>query len=246
MQRSDSGRVSCPVNGSTPRRASARAAARASASGDGGGDAAVRRIRDQRGPQGRQPLGHRRPQPELVVVVDVAGVAVVLVQPPLPLLGVFDVDDVPGQRIDALRGELGLQRGPLLLGVERLVAQVPGPFERGERLGGPEALQVGLPVGQAGHRPRRGVIGFRGLILPGGRAGLQDERRDDHEQEWRSETTMAHLIPPCRVSSRRDAPMIAQGRRGSQLPSSAGGRDGGPGPADEGRGPGPPGPGLGP
>ena len=33
MQRSDSGRVSCPVNGSTPRRASARAAARASASG---------------------------------------------------------------------------------------------------------------------------------------------------------------------------------------------------------------------
>ena len=201
MQRSDRGRVSWLSNALGSACAAASAAAPRRGLRRERREPAVPRIGDQRGPPTRQPLGDRRPQPDLVVVVDVMALvprAVALELVALELLAVVDVDqgeDLARGRIDALGSERLLQPGPLLLGERFPVGQVLGPLERGERLGRPVALEIGRAVGHAGQRLLRRPVRAapdRGLRAGGDRR--QQPERDDRDRHGKS--GVAHLVPP--------------------------------------------------
>ena len=186
-----------------------------------GRDSAVRGIRDERRAPRRQSLRHRRAQPDLVVVVDVRRVAVDLIQPPLPRFRICDLDRVARRRVDALGRQLRLQRGRFLLREERLVAQVFGPLQGGEGLGGPIALQVRLAVGQARQGPRRCRRGpAPGRILGGSRRRPHPPDRDHRHP--RCTTAIGHRRSPwaCWPGNRRwVAPGADQPTPGVSVPA---------------------------
>ena len=143
--------------------------------------------------------------------MDVGLVAVGLIEDTLAFLGVGDGDDVAGQRGGTVDGELRLELGPLLLAVERLVAQILGALHRRKGLGGPVAPQVGLAARQAGQLPARVRVRVAlRLTLP--ECQQRHQHADCQHSGDRSET-IVHVNPPYEaVVIIRNTPIIAQDR----------------------------------
>ena len=143
--------------------------------------------------------------------MDVGFVAMALIENPRAFVRVSDGDDMAGQRVSTIDGELRLELSPLFLAVERLVAQILGALHRREGLGGPVALQVGLAVRQTGHLPTRVRLHIA-LALRLTLSECQHRRQHAESQQSRDRAeTMVHFNPPYQVAVIvRDAAMIPQ------------------------------------